>query len=349
MGSLEAESPGCKVTVDEFTNIQHIMYASDQSCSSETVKIVGMIQDNVDCTEYDIDTLVEVDEEKSVSLGISDDESLDNSKKLHHCNVCANMFESRIALIRHTNTAHFPEYVHHCRHCLSIFQTINELKLHECAKGPKIFECSECTERFHNVKDLRKHTQNIHKMTKEYTGNTTRRTNLYKCDFCPEILPNSIQLVQHGQLLHPDTFMLYPCERCEKSFGNIQSAQAHKVAHEKHYECSHCGKICPTAVSLSGHENTHTKDQPFQCVQCGRNFAQYTSMRRHMKIHFNEKAYQCDFCSKHFRQRSVMLTHRRIHTGEKPFICDTCNKTFRDHSTLAKHKRIHQKGNRREK
>ncbi|XP_021706428.1 zinc finger and SCAN domain-containing protein 23-like [Aedes aegypti] len=142
---------------------------------------------------------------------------------------------------------------------------------------------------------------------------------------------------------HATEYVLHLCDQCDRSFGNTQTLKAHMAAHERNYKCSFCGKLCPTAVSLAGHENTHTKDQPFQCSQCGRNFAQYTSMRRHMKIHFNEKAYQCDFCAKRFRQRTVMLTHRRIHTGEKPFSCGTCNKTFRDHSTLAKHKRIHEK------
>ncbi|XP_058821855.1 zinc finger protein 883-like [Topomyia yanbarensis] len=351
ISSLEEESRECKTEGDEFSNVEHVIYTSDQSFSSvnqESLKPAEMIH-NVDCTEYDIDELLEVDDEKLTSLDVSDDERIGNDTTQHQCNVCQDIFENKIALIRHTNTAHFPEYAYHCRHCSLIFQSTTELKMHDCAQKPRIFECSECTERFRNVKDLRVHTQNAHQIKKEYVGNAPRKTNLYKCDFCSEILPNSNRLIEHGRLSHPNIFVLHSCERCEKTFGNLQSAHAHQVAHEKHYECSHCGKICPTAVSLSGHENTHTKDQPFQCSECGRNFAQYTSMRRHMKIHFNEKAYQCDMCPKRFRQRSVMLTHRRIHTGEKPFNCGICNKTFRDHSTLAKHKRVHEKGTRREK
>lgn len=322
-------------------------YTSDQNydiIGLDDSKMIEFMPDD----DSNTSSLLEEDNDTTSSLGVPGDEQISIVTIEYHCNVCSEIFEDRIALIQHNNSAHFLEYSHHCKHCLQIFKTSHELRSHDCFQKPRIFKCSECPNRFQTIKELRDHTRISHG-TSKLRREVSRKINLYKCDFCMEVLMNTQELIHHGQLIHPDEFILHPCGRCDNSFGNMQTLRAHLAAHNKNYECSHCGKVCPTAVSLAGHENSHTKDQPFQCTQCGRNFAQYTSMRRHMKIHFNEKAYQCDFCAKRFRQRSVMLTHRRIHTGEKPFSCETCSKTFRDHSTLAKHKRIHEKGQKLEK
>lgn len=328
-----------KIEDDEFSDHQVVIYTSDQSCEDVMIYEQPRISDIVTDEENNMKDIVEVDNEKTASIGTTGDDEFSIVSIEFQCNVCDEIFEDDISFIQHTNTFHFPEYPHHCKHCYLVFKTNDELAAHECAKKLTMMVCSECPERFQTIKDLRSHTKNIHGSGHE----ASRKTNLFKCDFCDSTMTNNQQLINHGQFVHPDEFELQQCDRCEKTFGNQQALRVHKAAHERNYECSFCGKVCPTAVALTGHENTHTKDQPFQCSQCGRNFAQYTSMRRHMKIHFNEKAYQCDFCSKRFRQRTVMLTHRRIHTGEKPFACGTCSKTFRDHSTLAKHKRVHEK------
>ncbi|XP_065092596.1 zinc finger protein 3 homolog isoform X2 [Ochlerotatus camptorhynchus] len=341
LASNLAEHQSGKMEDDEFSDHQDVViYTSDQSCEGVmTYEETRMSDIATDDEEINMKDLVEVDNDRTASIGATGDEEFSIVTIEFQCNVCGEIFEDDISFIQHTNTFHFPEYPHHCKHCYLVFKTNDELTTHECAKKLKIMVCSECPERFQTIKDLRSHTKNIHGPGHE----PSRKTNLFKCDFCDSTMTNNLQLISHGQFVHPDEFELHQCDRCEKTFGNMQALRVHMAAHERNFECSFCSKVCPTAVALAGHENTHTKEQPFQCSQCGRNFAQYTSMRRHMKIHFNEKAYQCDFCSKRFRQRTVMLTHRRIHTGEKPFACETCSKTFRDHSTLAKHKRIHEK------
>ncbi|XP_055543588.1 zinc finger protein OZF-like isoform X2 [Wyeomyia smithii] len=313
-----------------------VIYTSEQS--SDTVLENIKTKDTIDHSEckYEI--------EVSGKLSLTN-KDIDRNKDEFTCDVCFDVFENEMTLFKHTNTAHFAECSKACKNCLKVFKTSCEMQKHNCTSKAHIIKCLECTQDFESQKLLRLHMRNAHTKRTCFSNRQSRKVIIHKCDFCTEILPNSHQLIEHGKLVHPSQFILHPCDRCEKSFGNVQSIRSHLLAHDKNYECRHCGKLCPTAVSLAGHENTHTRDQPFQCSQCGRSFAQYTSMRRHMKIHFNEKAYQCDLCSKNFRQRSVMLTHRRIHTGEKPFTCKICDRSFRDHSTLAKHKKLHIKAN----
>ncbi|XP_053691430.1 zinc finger protein 883-like [Sabethes cyaneus] len=324
--------------LNEINNAQYVViYTSEQS--SDTVLENTETKIATDCTYG----LLEVNNQTSLT-----NDECDQNNIRFSCNVCNEVFVNRMLLATHTKTVHLTEYPDDCKQCLMVFKSNCDLKTHDCNEKSCI-KCPECTQNFQNLKTLHLHIRNAH--TKRTYSNLcqSRKVILYKCDFCTEILPTSLKLIEHGKLLHPNEFILHSCNRCDQCFGNKQSFRSHLLAHDKNYECRHCGKLCPTAVSLAGHENTHTRDQPFQCSQCDRNFAQYTSMRRHMKIHFNEKAYQCDFCPKRFRQRSVMLTHRRIHTGEKPFNCEVCSKSFRDHSTLAKHKKIHTKANQNKK
>lgn len=339
LNKLEDQQPQSMEEDEEEEYIVHpsgVIYSSDQSSDLVTVDHQAMSDIISDGESSDMRELVEV------SASVSGDNVFSIVTLDYQCNVCNDIFENAVTFIQHTNTVHKEEYTQNCKHCYLIYKTKEELIAHDCAVKPKIFECSECSNRFQTLKDLRTHTKHVHSSSQAY-GETPRKVNLFKCDYCDLTMNSNQHLLDHVQAAHATEYVLHLCDQCDRSFGNTQTLKAHMAAHERNYKCSFCGKLCPTAVSLAGHENTHTKDQPFQCSQCGRNFAQYTSMRRHMKIHFNEKAYQCDFCAKRFRQRTVMLTHRRIHTGEKPFSCGTCNKTFRDHSTLAKHKRIHEK------
>ncbi|XP_055640112.1 zinc finger protein ZFP2-like [Toxorhynchites rutilus septentrionalis] len=329
--------------IDNYDESDNLIYTSDQSCDVielEESKFVELMND-----EAIFDKTVETDNNQTAFLEAEQGETVSSE---HQCNLCNETFDDSDNLIHHQNSVHQNAESHSCKQCFQLFESNNELKMHDCIEKSHIYRCLFCSECFGTVKDLRSHTQSSHG---SYTnGNVTiRKTDLYRCALCTDVFRNNKELIEHGHSTHPDGFILHRCERCDKTFGNIKILQAHLTAHEKNYECSYCGKVCPNSVSLAGHENTHTKEQPFQCTQCGRSFAQYTSMRRHMKIHYNEKAYQCEFCPKRFRQRSVMLTHKRIHTGEKPFSCVICSRTFRDHSTLAKHKKVHEKHDKREK
>ncbi|XP_039441721.1 zinc finger protein 260-like [Culex pipiens pallens] len=350
-GSEETGSEHKPDEEDEFE--LHEMEQEDGEDAVEVLSEVFSSEQGCDLEEEEqrsSNEVVELDEviKRTVSIGAPGDEEFSVVMIEYQCNVCNEVFEDRVSLIRHTNGTHIKEYSKNCRHCLSVFRTDEELKEHDCIVKPRLFKCSKCNRSFQSVKELQDHTKISHRIyeipiTKPQPQ--ARRSNtLNQCSHCPKSFANNRTLVRHVQDVHPETIQtILTCQRCEQQFANEASLQAHMAAHEKNYECRFCGKVCPTSVALAGHENTHTKDQPFQCNECGRNFAQYTSMRRHMKIHFNEKKYSCDLCPKLFRQRSVMLTHRRIHTGEKPFECGVCKKSFRDHSTLAKHRRVHEK------
>ncbi|XP_062562870.1 zinc finger protein ZFP2-like [Armigeres subalbatus] len=314
-----------------------VMYASDQSCDLTTIDDPASMSDII--TDEEASNMRDFTEQPE---SVSGEQVYDIVTLEYQCNVCNDIFETAVSLIEHINSFHINEYPHQCKHCHLVYKTKEELHVHDCSVKPKIFNCSNCSDSHRTLKDLRNHTRNCHGST-QALSKAPKKDNLFKCDYCTLTLNNNQHLIDHVQTLHPNDYVLHPCDQCDRTFGNTQSLRAHLAAHDRNYKCSFCGKLCPTAVSLAGHENTHTKEQPFQCAQCGRSFAQYTSMRRHMKIHFNEKAYQCDMCPKRFRQKTVMQTHRRIHTGEKPFVCDTCSKTFRDHSTLAKHRKIHEK------
>lgn len=346
-GSDENESeqkPDCNE--EEMVELQEL----EQNETEDNVEVLSEAYASEQGYESSSKEVVELDDlsKQAVSIGVPGDEEFSVVMIEYQCNVCNEVFEDRVSLICHTNGTHIREYPKNCRHCLSVFKTGKELKEHDCVEKPRLFKCSKCTRSFQSIKELQDHTKishRVHQVPINKPQPPARRSNpIYQCQHCPKSFVNNKTLVQHIQDEHPEVqAAILTCERCEQQFANAQALHAHMTAHEKNYECSFCGKVCPTAVSLAGHENTHTKFQPFQCNECGRNFAQYTSMRRHMKIHFNEKKYSCDLCPKFFRQRSVMLTHRRIHTGEKPFECSMCKKNFRDHSTLAKHRRIHEK------
>ncbi|XP_053146385.1 zinc finger protein ZFP2-like isoform X2 [Hemicordylus capensis] len=115
-----------------------------------------------------------------------------------------------------------------------------------------------------------------------------------------------------------------------------------RLAGEKQFKCSVCGKWYRSKYGLSRHLRIHAGDPSFQCSVCGKTFFHKRNLTQHKRIHTEEKPYGCPLCERRYISKTGLRLHQRTHTGEKPYQCSDCEKRFHFESNLQQHqRRIH--------
>lgn len=149
----------------------------------------------------------------------------------------------------------------------------------------------------------------------------------------------------HAQRIGDHT--VYPCDFCDKVFGNKYHLASHLVTHtgERSFECMHCTKTFGRRSTLRAHMTTHTKTSNFMCPMCEKACNDNNSLEEHIRMHTGEKPFVCTICAKAYARKSHLNVHYRVHTGERPFVCMACGKDFTEKRFLNDHMQTAHSGN----
>ncbi|KAI4461782.1 zinc finger protein [Holotrichia oblita] len=262
----------------------------------------------------------------------------------HTCEVCKEIFRSKVAYQRHKRKSH-KKHIYICSTCDISFETRVEAKLH---------------------RRTREHRCAVQvKKSKTNAAIVLER----KCQYCAEILENIIALHGHLKEKHPEHS--HSCPHCGKSFTIPQQLAVHlrsKACTFQHTEiytnrCDKCPFSTESMSELLFHKVLHSepllvysddgsKDkkhptQKYKCPMCHKFFSKL-SLRCHIRLHTKERPYTCLNCNSSFIRKNNWISHTRrcgkgktnedknkkkgnpdSNLSDRPYLCSTCGASFK--------------------
>ncbi|CAL1536924.1 unnamed protein product [Lymnaea stagnalis] len=209
--------------------------------------------------------------------------------------------------------------------------------LYHYIKVPARCDFNGCTETFHNMITLSRHTKS------HYDGKL-------KCpwDGCGKYLATVFTVKKHmyRHIMSDPAVSAgrqHSCKKCFMMFRRKENFDNHQEQHNEKpdYVCPTCGK--------KGRHN-HLKSQslgkprkPQVCQHCGARYATISGLKFHMlqKHKIGKWPLKCRFCGKGFMSSREMERHIPTHTKEKPFVCHICGASFASHTGHRAHLRKH--------
>ena len=218
-------------------------------------------------------------------------------------------------------------------------------------KPKKIHTCEECGLELSNIKEMRKHKNQVHKaeIKKQYGG--ARKTGPVMCPHCGKMIASAKHLREHIKRMHEE-YLNKPegeghevfngvndssvCTTCGKEFENARLLRLHvKQTHDRHKHIQVCPYCAKEIFNLKKHirdyhPHPEDEDKEILCKECdtiviARDWKQHKS-----KIHGREI---CPFCG-------ILATKEHIEYVHKvqPVPCDICHAVLKNKRALRNHK-----------
>ena len=141
----------------------------------------------------------------------------------------------------------------------------------------------------------------------------------------------------------------YVCSHCGKVYAHKQSLQNHEGVHKGVYKfrCEICNKGLNKRYELNVHMESHRGDKPEMCSRCGKQFSLRSNRKRHERTCqakdscVKEMVHICPHCGKGCRRKSDLTDHvsGSHNEGKKPYSCNVCFASFNWRSSLRCHTR----------
>ncbi|XP_057697601.1 zinc finger protein 28-like isoform X2 [Corythoichthys intestinalis] len=239
----------------------------------------------------------------SICESILHSKTLLESHMLSHgnaCSVCDKKFKWKHHLKRHM-LIHAKEFK--CTHCGKIFLTRRKFFAHMVMH--KGFACQVCDRKFSLKRHMLKH-QELH--------------NKQDSSVQRKVLPKSVLRGSLKKACKQQTDSARSQDQKSNSSDvngrHVQSLETKNMFNHPNdvsFNCSQCGKVFPTQLSLSNHEIIHMEDKGFACSVCDRRFSYKHNMMRHEKLHKSPKFFSCKLCWKNFFSQERLVAHMRVH------------------------------------
>ncbi|XP_017111296.1 zinc finger protein 808 [Drosophila elegans] len=209
----------------------------------------------------------------------------------------------------------------------------------------KIFECTECLQKFARSHNLKNHIANMHakKEDQDKDKSATKRAAdqskpKYQCGTCGKILAKKYSLKLH-ELSHTKSLeRRYHCHFADCSYAGLtpESLKTHLVSHAqgthkcKRDSCNYVGKseLHLKRHMKSAHPGEESGAEWFACDQCEFRARIKGHLRRHSLRHSGQKPHQCPHCD--FQCSTIdNLRKHIIKTGKHPgkfiYECGKCS------------------------
>nr|CAD7428611.1 unnamed protein product [Timema monikensis] len=287
---------------------------------------------------------------------------LNHRQKQHQrntCRLCGRRFKKRASLLKHYSI-HYKQKVE-CEECGKVFVSSTFLKYrhpdhqtkHDKQTNTSFLQqvIKEIEHDRHKPISKNGKSDNLPKLTQSSSNKSTLdelEGRPPPSDDNASKEGNYSHMVMSGDasianIMEPKIEILEKCEDCDKLFKTKENLTAHRLVHNKQYNCSKCGKSFLFKDSLADHACTRNKTERHKCEECdcGQCFADGLSLNQHRLFHCSEKPYRCEYCGKCFKSNSSICQHRLTHSENKKYMCEECGKRFKILAALNQHRLTH--------
>ncbi|XP_055634009.1 transcription factor grauzone-like [Toxorhynchites rutilus septentrionalis] len=278
-----------------------------------------------------------------------------------HCDQCSLEYTNFRELQKHSALVHQTRAYVFC--CDRKFNNRTRLFEHiQRHLNPERFQCDLCKRMCVDSESLKRHKLKIHTPVNE---------RQFKCDMCPKAFVSKITLATHRNYHLALETKEYPCQHCDRFFGNVSLLRAHeKNQHASTFEyvCDTCAKgfnqrgpflrhlqehgpkapeekvQCPICsrwllkVSMNKHIVRHNSPS-YRCDLCGKESPNVLAHKSHMRFAHTDAKFACTICDKVFKRALALKEHIAAHSGESLYTCPYCPKTFNSNANMHAHRK----------
>lgn len=199
--------------------------------------------------------------------------------------------------------------------------------------------CTNCSKPCHDLDELRRHLESIHRETFDGTEHMLvpfKLENGYECVICQQKYLSFVRLFVHMNS-HSSRNV---CDKCGVSFTNKISLRCHLSYVHRKKTCPECPAVFSTVFSKYKHiELVHNGavgkgafGNARKCNQCHMSFQYHYRLKMHMIETHGAKPPECKvckFCTRAFPSRLTLMIHTKaVHLNERSHKCAICEKRF---------------------